>query len=333
MVIRGIGMGAGSNRLRRPAIAMAAAWLAAVAMAIVATAQDPAGGPIKAARAFARRQVEASFRAMNRPFPPCRIMGNLYYVGASDVASYLITTPDGHILINSGFEATVPLIRNSVRKLGFRFEDIKVLLNSHAHIDHAGGHATLKKQTGARIVMSEEDAALLARGGRGDFLPASDEVVGYEPARADRIIRDGDVVTLGGVTLAAHLTPGHTKGCTTWTMKVEQDGKPYDVVFHGGTTILPTVRLVDNPMYPRIVEDYERTFRVLKDLPCDVFLAPHGSQFGLGEKARRLSAGGGPNPFIDPEGYRSFVARGEEAFRRQLERERRGASAVHRKGG
>jgi metallo-beta-lactamase class B len=269
---------------------------------------------------------------MNRPFPPCRIIGNLYYVGASDVASYLITTPNGHILINSGFEATVPLIRDSVRKLGFRFEDIKLLLNNHAHLDHAGGHATLKKQTGARIMMSEEDAALLARGGRGDFLPAKEEVVDYEPARADRIIRDGDVVTLGGMTLTAHLTPGHTKGCTTWTMKVEEGGKRYNVVFHGGTTILPTVRLVDNPKYPGIVEDYERTFRVLKGLPCDVFLAPHGFQFGLGEKARRLSAGGGPNPFIDPEGYRSFVAREEEAFRRQLGRER-GASAAHRKGG
>ena len=120
---------------------------------------------------------------MNRPFRPFRIIGNIYYVGASDIASFLIATPEGHILINSGFEATVPLIRDGVRTLGFRFEDIKILLNSHAHIDHAGGHATLRKQTGARIVMSEQDAALLARGGRGDFLPASDEVVGYEPRR------------------------------------------------------------------------------------------------------------------------------------------------------
>ncbi len=138
--------------------------------------------------------------------------------------------------------------------------------------------------------MSDEDAALLARGGRGDILPARDEVVGYEPARADQIIRDGEEISLGGMTLTAHLTPGHTRGCTTWTMKVEENGKRYDVVFHGGTTILPTVRLVDNPEYPGMVQDYERTFRVLKGLPCDVFLAPHGSQFGLAEKARRLSS-------------------------------------------
>lgn len=322
-----------SNSRRRIMVELAIVLLAGSTTFRAAAGQEPRDRLKEAAQAFARRQVEASFRAMNRPFPPCRIMGNLYYVGASDVASYLITTSDGHILINSGFEATVPLIRDSARKLGFRYEDIKVLLNSHAHIDHAGGHAALKKQTGARIMMSEADAALLARGGRGDFLPAKDEVVDYEPAQADRIIRDGDIVTLGGVTLIAHLTPGHTKGCTTWTMKVEQDGKSYGVVFHGGTTILPTVRLVDNPKYPEMVEDFERTFRVLKELPCDIFLAPHGSQFGLAGKARRRSAGGGPNPFIDPEGYRSFVARGEEAFRRQLDRERRGASAVHRKGG
>jgi metallo-beta-lactamase class B len=325
-------MKANSDTLRPAANALIVVLLAGPLAVLPAPGQEPGGGLKEAARSFARKQVEMSFRAMNRPFRPFRIIGNIYYVGASDVASFLIATPEGHILINSGFEATVPLIREGVRKLGFRFEDIKVLLNNHAHVDHAGGHAALKKQSGARIVMSGEDAALLARGGRGDFLPASDEVVGYEPARADRVVRDGDEVTLGGVTLTAHLTPGHTRGCTTWTMRIEEDGKRRDVVFHGGTAILPGVRLVDHPTYPGIVEDCERTFRVLKSLPCDVFLAPHGSQFGLREKARRLSAGERPNPFIDPEGYRTFVARGEEAFRRQLEREGRGAPA-HRKDG
>jgi metallo-beta-lactamase class B len=303
---------------------LSAAWLVGISAFQASPGQEAGSGLKDAARAFARRQVEGWFKSMNRPFPPLRIIGNVYYVGASDTAVYLIATPEGHILINSGFKATVPLIRDGVRKLGFRFEDIKVLLASHAHIDHAGGHASIKKQTGARIVMSEADAALLARGGRGDFLPASEEVVGYEPARADRIIHDGDTVTLGGVTLTAHLTPGHTKGCTTWTMKVEDGGKRRDVVFHGGTTILPGVRLVGNPDYPDMAADYERTFRVLESLSCDVFLAPHGFQFGLAEKARRLSAGATLNPFIDPEGYRTFVTRGEEAFRLRLERERPG---------
>jgi metallo-beta-lactamase class B len=284
--------------------------------------QEPEGTLEKAARGFARRQVEGWFLSINRPFPPLRIIGDIYYVGASDTAAYLIATPEGHILINSGFEATVPLIRDSVQKLGFRFEDIKFLLANHSHIDHTGGHAALQKQTGARIVMSEQDADLLSRGGRGDFMPASDEVLGYAPARADRIIRNGESVALGGMTLTARLTPGHTRGCTTWTMIVEDQGKRYNVVFYGGTTILPGVRLVDNPRYPGIVQDYEQTFRVLNTLPCDVFLAPHGSQFGLGEKARRLSGGDKPNPFIDPEGYRQFVSRSEETFRHQLERER-----------
>ncbi len=307
-------------------IAMLAVALAGGLATSAASGQDAAARLKEAAERFAKTQIENSFRVMNRPFEPFRMIGNLYYVGASDVASYLIATPEGHIVINSGFADTVPMIRASVRKLGFRFEEIKLLLNSHAHVDHAGGHALLRKLTGARIVMSEADADLLAHGGRGDFLPVREDIVDYEPARADRIIADGDHVTLGGATLTAHLTPGHTKGCTTWTIDVEEDGKTYHVVIYGSTTILPGVRLVDNPRYPEMAQDFAKTFRVLKSLDCDVFLGPHGSQFGLGEKARRLKAGEKPNPFIDPQGYRTFIARSEQAFRRQWDRERRGAS-------
>ena len=254
-------------------------------------AQETAPGLDRLARSFIDAQIERSLKSMNGPFEPFRVIGNIHYVGASDVSSFLITTRDGHILIDSGFEATVPAIREGVRKLGYRFEDIKILLNSHAHLDHAGGHALLKRLTHAQIVMSEADAALLSRGGKGDFPPVSERIMAYEPAQADRIIRDGDQVSLGGVTLTAHLTPGHTKGCTTWTMVVEDGGKRYNVVFYGSTTILPGVHLVDNPKYPGIADDFTRTFRVLKSLPCDVFLAPHGSMFGLREKARRQAAG------------------------------------------
>ncbi len=292
----------------------------------LATAQGPAGGLKDAARAFARRQVEASLRAMNRPFPAFRIVGNIYYVGAANTAVYLIATPEGHILINSGFDETVPLIRDSMKKLGFRVEDVKLLLANHAHLDHAGGHAAIQRIAGAKIVMSRADADLLARGGRGDFLPTAEDVVDYPPAQADRIIADGDTVSLGGVVLTAHLTPGHTRGCTTWTMAVEDEqGVRRDVVFYGGTTILVGVSLVDNPKYPAIAEDYERTFAVLENLPCDVFLAPHGTHFDLAAKRRRLEAGERPNPFIDPEGYRAFVKAGREAFCRQLARERGGS--------
>jgi metallo-beta-lactamase class B len=307
--------------------AVLAIALIGIAAARGAGAQEAGTRLEQAARALARKPVEASLRAMNRPFEPFRLIANIYYVGASDVSSFLIATPEGHILIDSGFEATVPLIRDGMRKLGFRLEDIKVLLNSHAHVDHAGGHALLKRLTGARIVMSAPDAALLARGGRGDFLPVSEEVLAYEPAQADRIIGDGDQVRLGGVTLTAHRTPGHTRGCTTWTMAVEEDGKRSDVVFYGSVSLLPVVRLVDNPRYPGMAEDFARTFRVLKSLPCDVFLGPHGSQFGLRAKAHRLSAGARPNPFIDPAGYRAFLARSEEAYLRRLEWERRGIGA------
>jgi metallo-beta-lactamase class B len=274
------------------------------------------------AKAIARARVEKSFRAMNRPVEPFRVIGNIYYVGASDVSSFLITTPEGHILLDSGVAETVPLIREGVETLGFRFEEVKVLLNSHAHVDHAGGHALVKRLTGARIVMSEADAALLAAGGKGDVLPLGDDLASYEPARADQVVGDGGRVTLGGVTLTAHLTPGHTRGCTTWTTTVDDGGTPRPVVFYGSTTLLPGVRLVANRKYPGIADDFASTFRTLKGLPCDVFLAPHGAMFGLEGKARRLKAGASPNPFLDPEGYRAFVARSERVFLDQLRREK-----------
>src|SRR6185436_13212838 len=193
------------------------------------------------------------------------------YVGASDITSFLITTPAGHILIDGGFEETVPLIRASVKKLGFRLEDVKFLLNNHAHYDHAGGLAMLKKLTGAKLVVSEGDAPLLAAGGHGDF--AFGDKYLFPPVQADRTVRDGDTVSLGGVTLTAHLTPGHTKGCTTWTMKVKDGDRTRDVVFAGSLSVLPGVTLAVNPKYPGIAADYAHSFAVLKALPCDIFLS------------------------------------------------------------
>jgi metallo-beta-lactamase class B len=304
----------------------AVAFVHGVAACIGARAQETDHGIERLARSFIDAQLERSLKSMNFPFEPFRIIGNIHYVGASDVSSFLITTPDGHILIDTGFEATVSTIRDGVRKLGYRFDDIKILLNSHAHLDHAGGHALVKRLTHAQVVMSQADSALLARGGKGDFPPISERIMAYKSAQADRIIRDGDQVSLGGVTLTAHLTPGHTKGCTTWTMVVKEGGQQFNVVFYGSTTILPGVHLVDNAKYPGIADDFTKTFRLLKSLPCDVFLAPHGSMFGLSQKARRQATGEKPNPFIDRDGYRSFVTRSEQNFQQQLEREQRGAS-------
>jgi metallo-beta-lactamase class B len=277
------------------------------------------------ARAAGQQHEEA--RARNQPVEPYRVAGNIYYVGASDVTSFLITTPAGHILLDGGFAETVPLIRRNVARLGFRMADIKILINSHAHYDHAGGLALLKAETGARLFASEADAVMLAAGGRGDFF--FKDMLPFDPVKADRVVRDGGRVRLGGVTLVARLTPGHTKGCTTWTMRVREGRRSYDVVFVGSTTV-PGYKLLGNPQYPDMAPDYARTFRLMKRLRCDIFLASHGSFYEMREKAERLARGERPNPFIDPGGYRGFVARTERAFREQLARERREAAGAGR---
>lgn len=270
--------------------------------------------------ALAMAQADETSRSWNQPVRPFRVIANIYYVGASDVTSFLITTPRGHILLDSGFAETVPLIQNNVKRLGFKLEDIKILINSHAHYDHAGGLAMLKELTGSELVISEADAALISSGGKGDF-HFGDKFT-YRPARVDRVLNDKDKVELGGVTMIARITPGHTKGCTTWTMQVEEGGKQFDVVFIGSATI-PGYRLVDNASYPSIAADYAHTFKVLKSLKCDVFLASHGAFFSMKEKVRRLENGKKVNPFIDPEGYRDFLRWSEKAYKQQLEKERK----------
>lgn len=277
----------------------------------------------KAANDAENAQMRKEWESWNTPFKPFRIIGNIYYVGVSGISSFLVTTSEGHILIDTGFDTTAPRIRDSVSKLGFKLSDIKVILNSHAHGDHVGGDRLMKEWTGAKIMMTAADADLLASGGTNDFTPYSDEMKRYPSAKADRIVRDGDVVELGGTKLVCHLTAGHTKGCTTWTMDVVEEGKTYHVVFFGSTTILPGVPLVKNSKYPEIAEDLAATYRKLKELPCDVFLAPHTSFFDLGGKVERLERGEKPNPFIDPAGYRRFIEKAEHTFVEQLEAERK----------
>lgn len=266
----------------------------------------------------AQSQPSEQSRSWNQPVKPYRIIGNVYYVGASDVSSYLITTPNGHILLDSGFYETVPQIQKNVEQLGFRFADIKILINSHAHYDHTGGLALLKELTKATFITSRGDADLLARGGKNDF--GFGDRFPYQPVTADKLLDDGDKVELGGMVLTAHLTPGHTRGCITWTMKVKDAAREYDVVFVGSSSV-PGYKLVGNEKYPTIIEDYERTFRVLKSLKCDVFLAAHGSFYSMLEKAKLLEQGSKTNPFIDPAGYREYIERSEKAFRDQVKRE------------
>jgi metallo-beta-lactamase class B len=253
------------------------------------------------------------------PFPPHRIAGNLYYVGSRGLA-YLITTPKGHILINSSLESSVPLIRDSVEKLGFYFNDVKILLISHAHWDHCAGSALLKQMTGAKYFVVDQDVAVVESGGKKDFQYGGSPDNQYKPAKVDRVLHDGDKVQLGDAVLVAHLTPGHTKGTTTWTMKVSDGGKSYDVVIVGSPNVNPGYKLIGNTKYPQIAQDYERTFQVLKSLSCDIFLGAHGSYYGLEAKFARMKAGAA-NPWVDPDGYKSYVSDREQAFRAELNKQ------------
>jgi len=266
----------------------------------------------------ASAQMDETDRQRNAPVEPFRVIDNVYYVGASDVTSFLVTTPRGHILIDAGYAETAPQIKANVARLGFKVEDVKILLTTQAHFDHAGGLAELKRASGARLLASKEEAALLANGGKGDF--AFGDRLPYEPVTTDRTIADGEKISLGGVTLKAVSTPGHTKGCTAFTTTVREGGKKYEVVFFGSTTA-PGYRLVGNEKYPNIVADYERTFRVSKALKPDVFLASHGSFFDLAGKAERARKGASPNPFIDPQSYRRYIGETEKTFREQLLKE------------
>jgi metallo-beta-lactamase class B len=250
-------------------------------------------------------------------FPPFHIAGNLYYVGSKGLANYLVVTPRGNILINSDLEANVPLIQTSIEKLGFKFKDTKILLISHAHWDHDAGSAKLKQMTGASYMVMDADVPVVESGGKLDFQYGDNPGYLYPATKVDRVLHDGDEVRLGGSVLVAHLTPGHTKGCTTWTMQVNEGGKTYNVVIVGSPNVNSGYQLVHNDKYPQIAADYERMWTVLKSLPCDIFLGAHGAYFGLEEKYPLMDAAAA-NPFIDPAGYKALVAQKEQDFRTEL---------------
>jgi metallo-beta-lactamase class B len=220
-------------------------------------------------------------------------------------------------------EANVPLIEASIEKLGFKFKDTKILLISHAHWDHDAGSAMIKEMTGAKYMVMDADVAVVESGGKADFAYNSPEFL-YRPTKVDRVLHDGDEVRLGGTVLVAHLTPGHTKGCTTWTMAVTDRSKTYNVVILGSPNVNPGYKLVGNKAYPEIAEDYERMWRVLKTLPGELFLGAHGSYFGLEEKYPLLKEGSA-NPFVDPSGYKKYIAQKEQDFRTELTRQKTAA--------
>jgi metallo-beta-lactamase class B len=260
------------------------------------------------------------------PFPAHKVAGNVYFVGSKGQASYLITTPEGNILINSGLVESPPMIKQSIEKLGFKYADTKILLISHAHFDHDAGSARIVKETGAKYEVMDSDVDVVESGGKTDFNYGDDkdqDIARYPAVKVARVLHDGDTVSLGGTVLTAHKTPGHTKGCTTWTLKVNDGGKDLNVVVVGSPNVNPGYVLVNNAKYPNIVQDYERTFKVLKALPVDVFLGAHGDYYGMPAKFEKLKAGGA-NPFIDPAGYKAYIANREDAYRKNLAKQKAG---------
>ncbi|MDB5388750.1 MAG: hypothetical protein JWM11_4396 [Planctomycetaceae bacterium] len=247
-------------------------------------------------------------------FPAHRVVGNVYYVGSKGLASYLIETSEGHLLINSGFEETVPLIRASVESLGFKMRDIKYLLASHAHADHVAGHALMKELTGARVCVMRGDDKVISSGGVGQYHYPDDR---WKPCEVDQVLEPGDLIKLGGISLEARKTPGHTRGCTTWSWSVADGDKQLRVVVIGSPNVNPGYQLVGNQEYPEIAADFTETFKVLKAIPCDIFLGAHGEYYGMIAKYDRLKTSK-TNPFIDPEGYRDYVELKERAFRKTL---------------
>ncbi len=251
---------------------------------------------------------------MYTAFPPHKVIDNIYYVGTKSLAVFLIVTPQGNILINSTYERNVPTIQKSIEQLGFKFSDTRILLGSHAHGDHQEGDAMVKQLTGAQVVAMAED------------VPALEAMKpGGKPHPIDRVVHDGDTVSLGGTTLTAHLTPGHTRGCTTWTLKAREGGRTYDVVIIGSFGTNPGFQLVNNPQVPDIAGEFERTFKVARSLPCDVPLGSHPGMYGLAEKFPKI--GKGPNPFIDPQGYRTEVDIDEAMFRAVLAEQKKAVGA------
>ena len=280
---------------------------------------------------FAHAEVNPTWTT---PITPFQIADNLYYVGSQDLASYLVVTPKGNILINANLISSPPQIRASVEKLGFRWQDTKVLVNGQAHDDHMGGAAEVLRETHARNMVMDGDVSAVETGAKTDFLVPSPNVPGYPLSHVDRVLHDGDTVTLGGVILTAHKTAGHTRGCTTWTMRSHLPRDPVgmtrNVVIVGGTGFWSEYHFVATPghavSYPGIVQDFQQTFTTLRDLPCDIFLGTHGQYFDMLIKLKRYPKDG-PRVFIDPAGYKEYVADAQQTFQQALQEQK--VAAAH----
>ena len=307
-------------KLKLPAYVLAAAFILTPSIRAQqgsTAAQNP--GPQISVDGYTYTQLSLFQRNIGGPddqtiqFPPHKIIGNIYYVGTGSLAVFLVATPAGNIIINSTYERNLPVILKSVEQLGFKLSDTKILLGSHAHGDHQEGDALFKQVTGAQVIAMAED------------VPALEAMKpGGKPHPIDKVLHDGDEVTLGGSTLVAHLTPGHTRGCTTWTMKVQEGGKSYNVVIICSMGVNPGVKLVNNPDVPQIAAEFTRGFETMRSLPCDVPLGSHTSMYNMKEKYAKLEKGG-PNPFIDPAGYKVEMDIDEAMFHAVLDQQQKAA--------
>lgn len=278
----------------------------------------------------ARAETPASWTT---PIAPFQIADNLYYVGSEDLASYLVVTPKGNILINANLDTSPPQIRASVEQLGFRWSDIKILLNSQAHSDHMGGAAQIVRETQAQNMVMEGDADVVESGGQTDFIaPSPPTKTHFAPVKVDRVLKHGDTVSLGQTTLTAHKTAGHTRGCTTWTMRAHIPGDPKDklrdIVIVGGTGFWSEYHFATTAehkeSYPGIAADFERTFATLRSIPAEIFLGAHGGYFDMLEKLKQYKTIG-PRTFIDPEGYKQYVDDAEQSFKAAIAKQRTAA--------
>jgi metallo-beta-lactamase class B len=287
-----------------------ALFLLAISTLVAGTALAPAPVPQGGAPGA------AASNPLKAPYPPFHIIGNVYYVGSAGLACYIIKTTKGEILLDSGYPDMASEIEDNIKQLGFQLSDVKLLINSHAHIDHGGGMGQLKMDTGAQLVAMAEDAPYFENGGHHDVLFGDRST--FPPVHVDRVIHDGDKVKLGGTELTAHLTPGHTPGNTTWTMVVKDGGKSYHTVFFGIVTPFPNTVLRGTPAYPNIGADWAKTMEVLPTLKCEVFLASNGSFYDMAKKHDAMLKNPGPNPFIDPAGCKAFVERGAATYQNLL---------------
>ncbi|MEP6847280.1 MAG: subclass B3 metallo-beta-lactamase [Acidobacteriota bacterium] len=256
----------------------------------------------------------------DRPVNPFKIVGNVYYVGMNDLASYLIVTKNGLILVDTALEESGPMIRNNIEALGFDPKNVKIILSGHAHFDHVAGHQSMKEATGAKIYATAPDAMIMASGGMKGFFPLKNHP--YTPVKVDKIIENGEWVKLGGVAMRVHMLPGHTEGNTAWTLVVQENGKKYDVLIAPSMSVNPGVRLVDNNEWPGVADAYRESFRKVRLLKCDVFLGPHAGFFDLEGKITKMNSGSSSNPFVDPQGFAAYVDEMEKKFNTEFARQK-----------